>query len=276
MKRIIILILTMILLSGCAAPAIEFTYIEPETTVVTEPQPTLEELIRAEFIPLRYNYYHDSDSVQKEILFVQDYLTKLNNLLIMAEGTKNYDIAEAIITPEIDKAMTLQDLYIKAYYDRLEAEKHEARWAERFEEYPEASQIWVYMTNVLGWKRVICAGVLGNMMAEVGGNTLNLQCYAYDPAGEYYGICQWNIWGYGEVIGQDLDTQLQFLADTVEYEFNTYGCAYENGFTYEDFIALEDPQKAALAFAQCYERCARSTYSYRMQNALIAYEYFTN
>jgi hypothetical protein len=275
MKKIIIVILTMILLNGCAAPAIEFTYIEPETIAATEPQPTLEELIKAEFIQLKYIYFHDSVSVYKEILSVQDYLTKLNNLLIMAEGTKNYDTAKAIIVPEIDRAIALQNLYIEAYYDRLAAEEHEARWEQRFEEHSEASQIWAYMKNVLHWSDAVCAGVMGNIMNEVGGNTLYLRCTIFDNSGRYYGICQWNAWGYPEVLGQDLEYQLNFLKETVEYEFNVYGIAYANDFDYEDFIALESPEEAALAFAQCYERCARYSYPYRTQNALTAYEYFT-
>ncbi len=276
MKHIIILFLIISLMCGCAVHTTEESAPMVASTQPVETQPTLEELLEAEFIELRYDYYHDSASVYKAILEQQDYLTKLNNLAIMAEGTPNYDRAMTILQPEIDKTIALQNEYIKAYYDRLEAEEHEAKWEARFAEYPEASQIWVYLKNELGWSDVVCAGVLGNMMAEAGGNTLNIVPEVYDAAGDYYGICQWNRWGYSEVIGTCLEEQLRFLAKTVEYEFNTYGLAYERGFDYEAFTQMEDVGAAAIAFAQCYERCARYTYVYREQNALVAYEYFTN
>jgi hypothetical protein len=276
MKHIVILFLIISLMCGCAAHTTEEPAPMVASTQPVETQPTLEELLEAEFIELRYDYYYDSVSVYNAIVELQDYLTKLNNLVIMAEGTPNYDRAMAILQPEIDKTIALQNEYIKAYYDRLEAEEHEAKWGVRFAEYPEASQIWVYLKNELGWSDMVCAGVLGNIMAEAGGNTLNIVPEIYDAAGDYYGICQWNRWGYSEVIGTCLEEQLRFLAKTVEYEFNTYGLAYERGFDYEGFTQIEDVGAAAIAFAQCYERCARYTYVYREQNALVAYEYFTN
>ena len=38
----------------------------------------------------------------------------------------------------------------------------------------------------LGWNDYVCAGIVGNLMAEVGGQTLNI-----DPqlGNSYYGIC---------------------------------------------------------------------------------------
>ena len=44
-------------------------------------------------------------------------------------------------------------------------------WAEKEAKYPVATYIWRYMKD-LGWSDAVCAGIMGNMMAEVGGHTL--------------------------------------------------------------------------------------------------------
>ena len=234
-----------------------------------------EELLYEKFMPLEYEEVFDSNTAFLRIVDIQDYLTELNNLVVMAQGTPNYDRAVAVLQPEIDRVINIQNQYILSYYDLKEAEEAELRWGERFEEYNVASQIWVFMKN-LGWNDYVCAGVIGNMMNEAGGNTLNIQPKVYNNTGYYYGICQWNKGGYGRIFGKELDAQLNLLAETVEYELNTYGFVYQSGFTYEDFIALEDAEAAAIAFAKCYERCSSASYSVRKSNALEAYEYFTS
>lgn len=144
-------------------------------------------------------------------------------------------------------------------------------------EYPEAAYIWHYMRFTLGWNEYVCAGVMGNLMAEVGGQDFKLKVDAYGHhSKDYYGICQWYSAFYPQVQGADLDTQLQFLKDTVEYEFKHYGKLYKKGFTYQDFLALEDEQAAALAFAKIYERCGSSSHKQRQINAEKAYAYFAN
>ena len=130
----------------------------------------------------------------------------------------------------------------------------------------------------LGWSEVICAGVMGNIMAECGGQTLNIDPSLYDAAtGHYYGICQWSAKYYGEVHGTSLDFQLKYLKGTVESEFSTFGYLYGgSGFGYENFKQIKRPEDAALAFAECYERCSAKTYYIREENSLKAYSYFTN
>ena len=46
--------------------------------------------------------------------------------------------------------------------------KENERWAIKAKEFPTATYIWKYMKN-LGWNDYICAGIMGNIMAEVGG-----------------------------------------------------------------------------------------------------------
>lgn len=163
----------------------------------------------------------------------------------------------------------------KAEEKKLAEQKaaEEARKAQNAAEYPAATQIWNYLKS-LGYNDHVCAGIMGNIMAEVGGQTLNIRYSLYDGTGYYYGICQWNRGNYGEVHGTGLTTQLNFLRDTIKKEFNTFGYAYRSGFDYQDFLNLTDEREAALAFAKVYERCGSSTYNVRKNNATKALEYF--
>lgn len=139
--------------------------------------------------------------------------------------------------------------------------------------YAHADIIWYYLKE-LGYNKFVCAGILGNIMAEVGGNSFRLDPFLIEAAnGNYYGICQWSR-GYSEIWYADLDTQLNFLRDTIEYEFAVFGRLYKEGFTYSDFLELQDETEAALAFAKVYERCAEWTYPYREENATVALNYF--
>ena len=161
----------------------------------------------------------------------------------------------------------------KYYLDRL-AEFQAEKWESCFKEYPVATLIWTYLKN-LGWSDEVCAGVLGNMMTEVGGQTLDIQYKIYDPTKWYYGICQWSKTHYAEIHDADLYTQCDYLRDTIEYEIDTFGYKYKNGMSYGRFLNASTPSEAALIFAKCYERCDSRYYDIRKTNAETAYKYFT-
>ena len=130
------------------------------------------------------------------------------------------------------------------------------------EKYPEARKVWNYLKK-LGYSDYVAAGIMGNLMTETGGNTLNIKPKAYSSNKKYYGICQWSKKYYPKVYGKNLDYQLSFLKNTIKNEFNTYGYKYAKGFNYKSFLKLKDPKKAALAFAKVYERCGSGSYSKR-------------
>lgn len=163
------------------------------------------------------------------------------------------------------------DLY-QARYDELYASSEETKWATKSAEYPAATQVWRYMKS-LDWNDYVCAGIMGNLMAEVGGQTLDIQ-YRLKGNG-YYGMCQWNK-AYSNIWGADLETQCDYLRDTIKYEIDTFGYAYKKGFNLDSFLALSNERDAALAFAKCYERCGSGTYTIRQNNAEKAYDYFVN
>lgn len=157
-------------------------------------------------------------------------------------------------------------------YDFKYQELDLVRWDEKKKEYPIATEIWLYMKN-LGWNDYVCAGIMGNLMAECGGQTLNIQPLIQ---GTYYGMCQWSKVWYPEVWGQDLQGQLDFLNKTIENEFSIFGYLYRKGFTFSQFLGLTNEKDAALAFAKCYERCHHNYYAIRQTNAAAAYNYFVN
>ena len=169
---------------------------------------------------------------------------------------------------EWDKANKSYNSY-KEEYDTI-VQKENDIWTKRQKEYPIATYIWKHLKN-MGYNDYVCAGIMGNIMVEVGGQTLQLDHMA---RGAYFGICQWSK-GYKEVWGANLDRQCVFLTNTIDYELNTYGFCYKQGFKYNNFIALTDEKQAALAFAKCYERCSSKSYSLRQKCATKALEYFT-
>lgn len=174
----------------------------------------------------------------------------------------------------LDKIITDE---AKAEEERVAVEKaateaEEAKWAAKAAQYPAATQIWRYMKS-LGWNDYVCAGIMGNLMAEVGGQTLNIR-YTLS-SGSYYGMCQWSR-SYSAVWGAGLETQCNFLRDTIKYEFDTYGFKYQRGFNFDSFLNMTDAQQAALAFAKSYERCGSGSYNVRQSNAVKAYNYFVN
>ena len=138
-------------------------------------------------------------------------------------------------------------------------------------EYPVATTIWNYLKD-LGYNDYVAAGILGNIMAEVGGQTLAIQPTLSN--GTYYGMCQWKMCYYPSVNGLGTEGQLDLLANTIEQEFNEFG--YVSGYSYEEFLNIQDEQTAALAFAKTYERCGSGSHSVRQKNATKALEYFTN
>lgn len=128
-----------------------------------------------------------------------------------------------------------------------------------------ASTIWSTFKS-WGWSDAVAAGVLGNIMAEVGGGTLSINPYLYGEGHSYYGICQWSVYYFPGVAGADLTGQLNFLHSTISGQMSGYG--------YDNFLSITDPSTAAYVFARYYERCASWSYSGRQRNAIAAYNSF--
>lgn len=189
----------------------------------------------------------------------QDIIQKADAILVNAQALNWPETCDAIYMAETE--LNNAQLAVEFYENELNKRQDK--------QYPTASYVWNYMKS-LGWSNAVCAGIMGNMMTECGGHTLNLKYNAQTKS--YYGICQWGR-HYPKVWNTNLETQCKFLKDTIEYEINTFGKLYKKGFNYKSFLQLTDPKEVALAFAKCYERCAGG-YQGRQNNAVKAYNYF--
>ena len=232
------------------------------------------------FEPIDYNEVNSKDELNDLILKCDEYATRLNsNLETMNLSNDNKLEIESEIT-RVNEVKYLYECDLQHIIEQEELAAIEAaKWEKRKTEYPVATEVWLYMKEELGWNDYVCAGVMGNLMVETGGQTLNLQpnLWGHGSNRGYYGICQWSKKYYPSVADTSLDYQLDFLRDTVEYEFDTYGKLYQSGMKYEDFTNMTgDCRATALAFAKAYERCNSKYYSIRQDNAEKAYEYFTN
>ena len=211
----------------------------------------------------------DKGELESLISSTNEKLQAANDMLESCKTLGYDDDNPVVVLANKEVANAKADMeYYQTIYDEVLIE---SRAAERMAEYPVATTIWNYLKD-LGHNDYVAAGILGNIMAEVGGQTLYIQYWL--SSSSYYGMCQWSRQYYPEAIGLNLEEQCDFLFNTIENEFNVFG--YIVGLSYEDFIQIENEQTAALAFAKVYERCGSGSYSVRQSNATEAYNYFVD
>lgn len=174
---------------------------------------------------------------------------KIDKLHLPYEKTtffENHDIGKAILdamegetTPPLQKKI-----------DRMKSE------------YAVAGQVYEYL-NGQGMSDAVIAGILGNMMAECGGQTLNLDwdIYGFDGS-SYYGLCQWSLKYNPDVDGRDITGQLDYLISNIHTNMDYFGG------NYDEFCAITDAGAAAKYFCNYYERGAGT--STRAENAVAA------
>ena len=164
-----------------------------------------------------------------------------------------------------------------AYYQEKQVEWEEIhKWEVLAEEYPVATQAWLYMKNELGFSDIVCAGIMGNMMAECGGCwTSDLDWDVSSSSG--YGMIQW-LGGrrnqlfsiYGNT--PSVENQLDFMFDEL---YGTDGVTKQVTDSQLDKIMnASNPEDCAYAFACYYERCGEGHRWVRRDYARRAYEYF--
>ena len=133
--------------------------------------------------------------------------------------------------------------------------------------YNQATHVWNSL-KTMGLNDYVCAGIMGNIMAEVGGQTLDISRWPQYSLNTYYGICQWAGSRKQRLLndfGTTLDDQIRFLSVEL-FEVIPKGNSFYN---------MQDEKEAALYFAKYYERCGSGSYSVRQSNATKALKYFT-
>lgn len=139
-----------------------------------------------------------------------------------------------------------------------------------------AQQVWTYLKGY-GYSDSVAAGIIGNMMRECGGDTLNLDwnIVGHYNGDEFYGLCQWCLrYTPSGFKGSTIKEQCEYLQKTIKSEFANYGGNY-NGITYSQFLK-SDTRTAAIAFERVYERCGdyANEDTRRANNAEKAYNKF--
>ena len=139
-----------------------------------------------------------------------------------------------------------------------------------------AAQVWAYLKSY-GYSDSVAAGIIGNMMRECGGDTLDLKwnIVGHYNGEEYYGLCQWCLsYTPSGFKGSSIKEQCDYLRQTIQSAFANYGGNY-GGITYSEFLK-SDTRTAAIAFERVYERCGdyANEDGRRASNAERAYKYF--
>lgn len=209
---------------------------------------------------IKYKKFYDVEKSEAFIIKIKSKITTLNKALKTDKYTKS---ARKTMTKEVSR---LKNIKTKVTADIRCYKTWES-------EYYYAAKTWEYFKQ-RGFNDAVVSGIIGNMMIETSGGTLALKPTIYNPSRRYYGLCQWALRYRPEVVGMSFEKQLDYLYADLEKEFNVFGKCYYKGFNYKEFIKLNDPEKAALAFAKVYERCGSSSYSLRKQAARKAYNYF--
>ena len=133
-------------------------------------------------------------------------------------------------------------------------------------DYAEARYVWNYLKG-LGLNDYVCAGIIGNIMAEIGGQTLDFSKWSKYNTSTYYGICQWAGSRRARLLndyGTSLEAQCKFLG--VEL--------FEVIPQDSTFYTMQNEKDTALYFAKKYERCSSKYYAIRQTNATKALNYF--
>lgn len=146
-------------------------------------------------------------------------------------------------------------------------------------EYPEARLIWNTIKS-WGYSDNVAAGIIGNMMAEVGGGTLeglkNWNCEGISGK-QSYGLIQWtsgrlslikSIYG----LKPNIEQQLQFVKDELTGQNGVR--RQVNDVQYSKLLAASSPESAAKIFADYYERCNERYKPPRLKYARDVYSHF--
>lgn len=163
------------------------------------------------------------------------------------------------------------------YYKKEVAKWEKIReWNEKAAKYPNAAKAWKYMKEQFGWNDTVCAGIMGNFMAECGGCWTSDLDYSVNSKNGL-GMVQWIgkrreaiVKRYGN--NPTLEEQLEFMYDEL---YGTDGVRRQvSKKELGKIMNASTPEECAMAFATYYERCAKQHRAPRKGYARTAYNYF--
>jgi hypothetical protein len=254
-------------------------YIPSETTFPVDTEPTestepevvvivLDTVVVERVEPTTY----DEANASLEKAIARQELTNAVYQGLISLGYADDHPAVVMAKTDIENA----DADVAYYQEQFEIWEEKHKWEVRASEYPVATQVWLYMKNELGYSDIVCAGIMGNMMAECGGCwTSDLDWDVHSSSG--FGMIQW-LGGRKQqlfsIYGNDpsVEDQLNFMRDEL---YGTDGVTWQVSQSQLDKIMnAETPEECAYAFACYFERCGEGHRAPRRGYARRAYEYF--
>ena len=199
------------------------------------------------------------------------------------DATNRYvESLEEIISNYRETTLQLQqerdELALELGYKEVEVQNYQHEMEELIEvlantiNYPDkdyiiAQAVWNRLKS-WGLNDHVAAGIIGNIMVEVAGNTLDFSRWRVYSRKNTYGLCQW--------LGTRKERLLNDFGGTITDQLNfLYVELYEVIRPDNEFYTMTDECEAALYFAKVFERCGKGSYEARQKNATVALKYFT-
>lgn len=216
------------------------------------------------------------------ILFPEYTYQELFDIKLCTDYTDKVSVAAETLTEAIDsgnytsEAIHVMEMELTRLYTIISYVEADIRhYTTQEQEYYYAAKTWQFFRQ-RGYSAEVTSAIIGNMMIETSGGSLSLKPEIYSSGRGFYGLCQWSLYYKPFMADKTFEEQLVYLDSDMQSEFDTFGPkCYKSGFKYDDFLAMDDPAQAALAFAKTYERCGSGSYGARKQAARVAYDYFT-
>lgn len=148
-------------------------------------------------------------------------------------------------------------------------------WEYAKAQYPIATEIWLIMKSY-GWTDAACAGIMGNIMRECGGDSLKyINPNLYNSTNTHYGLIQWSKRYYPDIQPTatwtpSVEEQLTYLRYTI---INQKSLHHNYGFTEGYLLTATSYKEVAKVFCEGYERPNEAS-TRRERNAEAAWEYF--
>ena len=275
----VVICLTMTVFAGEATKnenntvaTISEAYIPSETSSTEEPKEeeviTLESVVVERVEPTTYD---EANSLLEKAKDRKETAKSVYDGLVSLGYAENHP---AVVMAQADVKSASKD--VKYYQEQQAVWEEKYEWEVRAAEYPAATEAWLYMKNEFGWSDTVCAGIIGNFMAECGG------CWTQDLDWDVntqhgLGMVQWIGGRRSALINRygsnpSIKEQLNFVKDEL---YGTNGVTQQVTDSQLDKIMnASSPEECAFAFASYYERCAEQHRAPRRGYARTAYEYF--
>lgn len=224
---------------------------------------------------------NNHNELQSQIILENQSLIKEQQQTI--DATNHYaESLEEIISNYRETVHKLQqerdELALELGYKEVEVQNYQHEMEELIEvlantiNYPDkdyiiAQAVWNRLKS-WGLNDHVAAGIIGNIMVEVAGNTLDFSRWRVYSRKNTYGLCQW--------LGTRRERLLNDFGGTITDQLNfLYVELYEVIRPDNEFYMMTDECEAALYFAKVFERCGKGSYEARQRNATVALKYFT-